>query len=357
MPPRRRPGLEVVAIKGRAALYLRGSIDGRRIYESTGTDRPELAQEYRAVRETALYRAALHGAPADRHSFGEAVNGYLKDRQPGEGTRARLNKLLRHFGPRTMVDDIEQERIDRAADAILRPGYAPPTKLREIVTPTKAVLQWAAARGWCRVPAFERGAPGRSRTEWLTPAEVDAQIAAAEQHLRPLLTFLYGTGARLGEALDLQWQDVDLPHGRATLRDTKNGRDRLLRDLPPRVIAALANLKHRDGPVFRQRRGKPYTDRERLSGGQIRKGWAGSLSRAKITKPVTPHHARHTWASWHYAMHKDLLRLKIDGDWSSVVLVERYAHLVPEGLVPEIKERWFWNHIEVHPPAVGAILA
>lgn len=243
---------------------------------------------------------------------------------------------MRQFG-RLACDAIDQGQIDRAADVILRPGYAPATKLREITTPARAVLQWAAARGWCSVPRYERTRASPARTEWLTPDEAEAQIAAAEKHLRPLLTFLYCTGARLAEAIELDWRDVDLPHGHVRLRETKNGRHRELHNLPPRAIAALANQPHRDGPVFRQRRGKPYADRERLAGGQIRKGFAGALRRAGITKAATPHTTRHTWASWHYAVHRDVLLLKRDGDWSSVTQVERYAHLVPDGLAPKIR--------------------
>jgi hypothetical protein len=35
-----------------------------------------------------------------------------------------------------------------------------------------------------------------------------------------------------------------------------------------------------------------------------------------------------------------LLRLKVDGDWSTVALVERYAKLVPEAMLPEILAAW-----------------
>ncbi|MBD0274489.1 MAG: hypothetical protein ICV73_21460, partial [Acetobacteraceae bacterium] len=55
---------------------------------------------------------------------------------------------------------------------------------------------------------------------------------------------------------------------------------------------------------------------------------------------VTPHVLRHTWASWHYAVHRDVLLLKAEGDWEDVKLVERYAKLVPEALVPEILAVW-----------------
>jgi integrase len=64
-------------------------------------------------------------------------------------------------------------------------------------------------------------------------------------------------------------------------------------------------------------------------GGQIKRAWAGAIRRAGLNPDFTPRTCRHTWASWHYAIHRDLLRLKIEGGWSSVELVERYAHLMP----------------------------
>ena len=78
-------------------------------------------------------------------------------------------------------------------------------------------------------------------------------IAAAASHLKPLLTFLLCTGARLSEAVYLEWRDVDLIGARAIFWPdrTKSKRRRNVH-LPPRIIAALANLPHRDGMVFRR---------------------------------------------------------------------------------------------------------
>ena len=69
--------------------------------------------------------------------------------------------------------------------------------------------------------------------------------------------------------------------------------------MPPRVIAALANLPHREGPVFRWetkrdkegrvRRVSTYADRERRSGGHIRTGFAGAVARAALDPEYTPH--------------------------------------------------------------------
>jgi integrase len=83
--------------------------------------------------------------------------------------------------------------------------------------------------------------------------------------------------------------------------------------------------------VFLSDKGRPYADRRGSYGGQIKKGWYGALRRAGLDPGLTPHDCRHTWASWHYAVNRDLLALKIEGGWSSVTLVERYAHLLPKG--------------------------
>lgn len=71
--------------------------------------------------------------------------------------------------------------------------------------------------------------------------------------------------------------------------------------------------------------------------------WLG-LNEARKDRPFvptfTPHDLRHTWATWHHVLHRDLLRLRDDGDWASVAQVETYAHLAPAGLAGEIEAFW-----------------
>jgi integrase len=62
-----------------------------------------------------------------------------------------------------------------------------------------------------------------------------------------------------------------------------------------------------------------------------------AIDRAGLDAELTPHACRHTWASWHYTLNRDLLALKVVGGWSSVALVERYAHLMPAGHAEAIK--------------------
>lgn len=321
--------------------WITGTIGGLRIRESAGTDRRELAEEKRATREAELYRGQLHGPAPVRHSFAAVALSYLEHGGPHTlPTQARVDRLLVHFGPAALANEVDQSRIDRACAALLRPGAKPATRLREVIAPVRAVLIHGSKRRMCDVPVFDVGKASPGRTEWLPPAEVDALISAAAPHVRPLLAFLTATGARLGEALALDWRDVDLPHRRAVLRETKNGRDRTL-DLCPRAVVTLEGIAGRAGRVFRTRPGEAYKvgeDKAEQGGGQIKKAWATARTAAGLYwKAISPHSLRHTWASWHYAMHRDLLLLRFEGDWSSVKLVERYAHLAPATMADEMR--------------------
>jgi integrase len=54
----------------------------------------------------------------------------------------------------------------------------------------------------------------------------------------------------------------------------------------------------------------------RREDGEIKTAWRGARRRAKLAPELTPHDLRHTWASWHYALNRDLLLLKVEGAWS-----------------------------------------
>lgn len=343
--PKTRRGLEVVARAGRTSLYIRGTVRGRRVFESAGTDDPRLAEEYRAAREAEIYRGAVHGTPRQAVTFAVAALSYLEADTRSTATRIAVGRLVKHFGQAHTCDAVNQEALDGAARVICRPGSKPVTVLRQVIAPARAILTHAAARGWCPLPVFQRVKAGARRTEWFTPAEAERLIAGALPYFRPLLTFLFCTGARANEALTLDWRNVDLQNARAVFRETKNGTDRIV-DLPPRAVATLASLggdKAR-GRVFRTRSGKEYratNDSARGAyGGQIRAAFRSALKAAGIDRHLTPHHCRHSWATWHYCLSRDPMQLRDDGGWSSISQVERYAKLAPAGTRGAIEAFW-----------------
>ena len=63
---------------------------------------------------------------------------------------------------------------------------------------------------------------------------------------------------------------------------------------------------------------------------------------------------RHTWATWFLGATRDPMRLKHEGDWGSLTLVERYAHLMPAELAPVIAAVWGVAHPDLFPARVRA---
>ena len=137
------------------------------------------------------------------------------------------------------------------------------------------------------------------------------------------------TGARAGEALWLDWHNVDLTRSHVTFVNTKNDESRGV-PLNQRALLALANLPHREGEVFRRPDGLPYERPKRVedtsAGSRIKKAFAGACKRAGI-RDFSPHDCRHTWATWHYAQNRDLGALMKLGGWKTIAMVMRYAHV------------------------------
>jgi integrase len=329
--PRHAVGLRVVIRPDTAALTIVGTVNGQRIRRRAQGSDLRLAKEEAVNLEHNLLKTEWYGERRGVRPFAEAALSYLEAEPRSEHTKDYVRRILVALGD-IKLDQVDQDAATRLRRTMLPPTARPSTYLREVVTPLRAILRHAAERGWCDAPHIRAPKTPAGRTRYLLPDQIERLIAVAAPHLRPLLTFLVGTGARMAEAVYLDWRDVDLGGARAIFwADQTKGGKRRNATLPPRVVAALANLPHREGPVFRSDKGAPYADRRGAYGGQIKNGWKGALRRAGLDPELTPHDLRHTWASWQYALDRDLVRLKEEGGWSSVLLVERYAHLLPAG--------------------------
>jgi integrase len=339
--------LRIVRRKNRSnALTISGSLrlaDGSsvRIERRASTNDVRLAREQAAALEANILRTSWHGEPKGDRTLVTAINSFGEATPRSEGVKRRLHRILMWMVEAGETDvrlrGVDQDFVNRMRDRMLRPNPSPATVQREVITPVSTVLRHAARQGWCDPVGLtpQTKSPER-RTDCLTPEEAERLIDAAADHLKSLLLFLIGTGARLSEALELKWRDMDLEGARAILWRTKSGRRRNV-TLPPRVVAALSDLTRPVENVFLTHNGLPYTDVERRHGGQIKTGYKNALRRAGLPSNLRVHDLRHTWASWHYVLNTDPLRLMVDGGWTSMRMVERYAHLMPVGFADAIR--------------------
>lgn len=162
--------LKIITRGNSKTFYIRGTVRGQSVFESTGTTNAEQAEAYRAKREAELWTESVYGKRATV-TFAHAVAAYMEAEPRTETTRTHLRRLLAHFGT-TKLESIGQQELDDAYKAILTKGAQATgaTKLRAVLTPLRAVLEFAAIRGWCNKPAFQRPKVQQVRMQFLRPA-------------------------------------------------------------------------------------------------------------------------------------------------------------------------------------------
>lgn len=144
--------------------------------------------------------------------------------------------------------------------------------------------------------------PRRRKGEPVAPEDRDRLLEvlrADRTGMGPLFRLLYKTGLRLGEALALEWERVDLPraqaHIAATWNDTHLGPTKSRRartiDLPRAAVALVESLPRTDRWLWQSPgRGKPWTRRG------AEQHFAAILATAGLPARYTPHGLRHTFA-------------------------------------------------------------
>ncbi|MBY6057102.1 site-specific integrase [Leisingera daeponensis] len=307
-------------------FVIRGTLAGQSIYESTGVSDKKAAEIIRVRRSAEIIERATLGKSATL-TFAEAALTYMES---GGETRF-IGPLLLHFGEKTRLAHVDNEAANKAARAILMPDAAPATINRQIITPISAIYNLAADDGHVTPRRFRRRKEPQSKIRWLTPGEAEDLLEASEPHLLPIVTFLLGTGCRTSEALGLQCENLHLETRQALIPTSKNGELKMA-EFPARVMRLLAASGLPEaGAVFRTPKGQAYK-LSTGSGGQIEAAFTKARVAAKLGVDVTPHTLRHTFATWHYAMNKDLLLLMTRGGWKKPDMALKYAKLAPADL-------------------------
>jgi len=129
------------------------------------------------------------------------------------------------------------------------------------------------------------------------------------------------TGVRRGEALGLEWENVDRSRGVVVLVKTKNGKPRDVQ-LSRNADTVLARRwkQGATGLVFVSRNWNSF-----------RQAWTAALKAAGIRR-FRFHDLRHTTASWLVQQGRSLKEVKELLGHSDIAITLRYAHLAPDHL-------------------------
>jgi integrase len=301
---------------GKDIWHYRGTVAGDRLRGSTGTTNRRLAAQIASEVENRHHKGRLL-APEEVLTFPQAVTLYLKARELNRRQMAYIGKIEDHWKDARVKDmtpgAIRQSAID------IHPKASGATRNRQVITPTQAIINHCAELELCppiRIKRFkfEKKIKKPFTLEWLD---------TFCEHARPLnvalATTMFGTACRINEARRIDWPDIDFKQHTVLIRDSKTKKERLAH-IPPRLLAALANLPRDKKPFY-------------WSESKLRRLWDEDVAQTAEADPgferLTFHSARHGFAT-------KMLRDGIDpksaaalGGWDDITLfMETYAHAI-----------------------------
>lgn len=193
-------------------------------------------------------------------------------------------------------------------------------------------------------PGGGRDGHHETRSKAMSRAEVIALFAKVPERDREFFAFLLQTGLRIGEAIEIRWQDLelDLPHPEVHLRRTwtyRIGHGTVIH--APKTAAGTravplsptmaARLRSRRGwpeeLVFRTPRGK------QMRPGNFQTGVLKPAAVAAGVPWVTFHSFRHTCASVLFAAGRNVKQVqRWLGHATPIITLNTYIHLIDDGV-------------------------
>jgi integrase len=258
------------------------------------------------------------GAPIlSEKTFAEAAASYLEN----GGDDRFLGPIIDHFGNRPLASIYPFDVTQMAK--ILFPTQSNATRNRQALTPARAVINHGYDRGWCNLIRIKKLKEDPAKPK--QPASAVWMHAFIRQctrnnlpHVAAIVLFMAQTAARISEAINLRWKDVDLGSRRALLVKTKTGRNSM-RHLTDEMAARLRDLRGGAGDddrVFR------FTNRH-----SVNERIQAVCRRAEISYKSSHLCGRHTFATTAIEMGTDIRTAMEAGDWKSAsVFLGIYVH-------------------------------
>jgi len=295
--------------------HYRGTIAGRRIRGSTGHADEGEALKFVAVKEAEI----RHGNPAGKKSdltFAQAALLYLQAEKP-----TRYVHKVAAYWKNTPVHKITSGAVRQAA-ITLHPQAPGATRNRQIIVPTQAIINHAAALDLCPHLKVKRFPVVTKKKAPATAEWIEAFMANSSPHLGALACFMFLTGARITEALSVTWGDVDLAARRAVIRQGKIGGEERRAHLPPALVVAIANIPGERAPKGRVFRYSTYHT--------AKWPWRAAIARAGI-EDLTFHCCRHGFATAMLHAGVDVITVTKLGGWKDAKHVfSTYGHAMQD---------------------------
>lgn len=292
----------------------------------------------------------VEGSPVNR-TFSEACNGYLDNRGPTRDEWRKLVEKIRDFvGPELRCRHaVTNEFITRTTNGLGKQLASEATVKRQIVTPIKAVLTWAAGE-WgadqgCFAPKFRKMAGDRINNTVMEPHVAEDVIKRALERgyhcLAAVIAFTLCQGPRRSELFNFVLEDFNMVTGRLVFRKVKDRSTGNLKSKTKRnrtipcahrramevLVDYVALTGRTEGPVFVRDSGALFPSVKAF-------GDEMNALLQELTESLPDHYhlhvLRHSFASYEYAVRPDPEWVRQQGDWATLSSAMRYVHLLGE---------------------------
>ena len=155
-----------------------------------------------------------------------------------------------------------------------------------------------------------------------TETEIDQLIASAGKTTATLLQLLKETGARIGEATNLEWKDIDLEHKTVSINHPEKGSLPRILPISDKLKGMLNNIpKDTSHPFTRTTtaKGLKYTFY------QMRRRTAQRLNNPRLLQ-IHFHTIRHWKATTEYYKTRDAYHVRAILGHRSTIMTDRYIH-------------------------------
>nr|WP_244636644.1 site-specific integrase [Limoniibacter endophyticus] len=226
-----------------------------------------------------------------------------------------------------------QEMLDGLIGTLRNRGNSNATINRKMAALSKLLKKGEKMGEVAKLPTFQRQKERQGRIRFLE-GEEESRLFEAIRNLNEeyynFSVFLVDTGARLGEATGLHWNDYD--GVRATFWLTKSGRSRSV----PLTCRAKEAIK-----AMQKRRNGPFSNIKQY---QYRQAWNLAKTQVGLGRDteLVPHTLRHTCASRLVRGGIDIRRVQMWLGHQTLQMTMRYAHLATADLdscVPVLERR------------------
>ncbi len=338
-------------------IYKRGNkywiryagLDGRTVFESSGSEKFREAEELYIKRKKAIAdgkepetkKIANHGFKELAEQYKQWIQGRHRSANSKE---YRIDQLTDHFGDiplrrfnTLMVEQYQTDMINKERYIKSRKENVKyqPASINKNISLLKAMFKKAIDWNMVeedvlkRVRRCKQLQENNRRLRYLAKQECTELINSCEPHLKPIVITALNTGMRKGEVLKLKWDNIDLKHGFILLDVTKNGERREVPINDTLRMTLKAITRRLDSPhVFCDpKTGTAYKD--------VKRSFKTAVKRAKI-HDFKFHDLRHTFASHLIMAGIDLATIKELLGHKDIKMTLRYAHLAPSHKVKAV---------------------